>query len=120
MATASATVLDALAEDIREALETDLERPWCIHRLYEEVVSPSGKYPVDDLLLKTELAANYLAETGRARREPITALAIGVHCEDCLYWSLRAPQERLDDFGPEYTSPEILNRLAAHFQCHGL
>ena len=120
MANAVASIFDALGEEIHAALETDLERPWCIHRLYEEVVSPSGKFPLDDLLLKTELAANRLAETGRARREPISALAIGVHCEDCLYWSVRAPQERLDDFGPEFASPELLNRLASHFQCHGL
>jgi hypothetical protein len=120
VASATASAIDALAEEIRRALETDLERPWCVHRLYEEVVSASGKFPLDDLLLKTELAANYLAQTGRARREGISALAIGVHCQDTLYWSLRAPQERLVDFGPEYDAPEVLNRLVRHFQCHGL
>jgi hypothetical protein len=103
---------------IERTLNGDPEHPWCKHRLFEELLP--GERRSDRLLLITEAAADALAEAGRVRREPISAISIGVHCEDCLYWSTDSPNERLADFGPEYESPVILRRLASHFECHGL
>jgi len=113
-------VIEGLMAQIASAVETDLERPWCIHRLYEEVVSPSGQFPLDDLLLKTELAANQLAAKGAIRAEPVSTVSIGVHCQDSLYWSVRCPHHSLAEFGPEYETPRVLYRLASHFRCQGL
>ncbi len=120
MSDAPTAVMEGLMAEISAAVETDLARPWCIHRLYEEVVSPSGRFPLDDLLLKTELAANQLAARGELRAEPISTVSIGVHCQDSLYWSVHAAPGRLEEFGPEYESPRVLYRLASHFRCQGL
>jgi hypothetical protein len=110
--------------DLKERIETVLEktpnRPWCVHRLYEELVATGSPSARDDGLRVTQLAAEDLVVEGRARREFVSAVGIGVHCEDSLYWSLESKHRTLADFGPEYESPTILRRLASHFQCHGL
>ncbi|MCI4337793.1 MAG: hypothetical protein L3J72_00595 [Thermoplasmata archaeon] len=106
---------------LQGALDANPERPWCVHRLYEEVLVPAGSLGDRDRLLEqTERAANALVAAGRARHEAVSALAIGVHCQDTVYWSTRSPYERLEEFGPEYESPTILRRLASHMRCHGL
>ncbi len=110
--------VEELKREIQRTLDADPEHPWCVHRLYEELLSdePRGVRVLD----LTERAADALAEAGGARREAISAMTIGVHCQDSLYWSTRSPHARLADFGPEYESPTILRRLASHFECHGL
>jgi hypothetical protein len=110
--------LEELMREIQRTLDADPEHPWCIHRLYEELLSDAPRG--ERVLELTERAADSLAEAGRARREAISAMTIGVHCQDCLYWSVRSPNARLSDFGPDYESPRILRRLASHFECHGL
>jgi hypothetical protein len=105
---------------IEAALNARTQRPWCVHRLCDEVVSPIAPPGDSDLLEVTKRAADELYRAGRARSEPVSALTIGVHCQDWVYWSALSPKSTLAEFGPEYESPTILYRLASHFQCHGL
>jgi|HubBroStandDraft_1064217.scaffolds.fasta_scaffold02285_7 hypothetical protein len=110
----------ALKDQIEATLDADPDRPWCVHRLYEELVAtaiPGGR---EDMLVLTQTAADDLVMEGRAHREFVSAVGIGVHCEDSLYWSPESEKRTLADFGPEYESPRILRRLGSHFQCHGL
>ncbi len=72
------------------------------------------------MLEVTRRAADDLVTEGRAQREFVSAIGIGVQCEDSLYWSAGCRKRTLADFGPEYESPTVLRRLASHFQCHGL
>ena len=105
---------------IEATLEETPERPWCVHRLYEALVASRMPNDREEMLDATRNAAEELVVEGRARREFVSAIGIGVHCEDSLYWSPDSPQNTLADFGPEYESPTVLRRLASHFQCHGL
>ena len=112
--------LSPLATKIGAALNQDLDRPWCVHRLYEELLSGSGSSSREELLAVTAKAAEELVRTKRARQEYVSATTIGVHCEDTLYWSVGAGKERLADFGPAYEWPTVVQRLGSHFQCRGL
>jgi hypothetical protein len=105
---------------IEAALNSKFERPWCMHMLLEQVVRPIAGDADADLLEVTRRAADELTRSGRARREPVSALSIGVHCEDWVYWSVGSQKSTLAEFGPEYEAPTILYRLASHIQCHGL
>jgi hypothetical protein len=109
-----------IADRILEVLDTHSGQPWCVHRLYEEVVSGFGYEDRGRGLDITRGAADGLVQSGRARYEGVSAISIGVHCEDAMYWSMKSPYTSLDQFGPSYESPTILQRLASHFQCHGL
>ena len=109
-----------LGRRIQATLETAPLRPWCVHRLYESIVAAADGRPLDAGLSATEQAAEALRHGGRVQGESVSALAIGVHCQDSLYWSVRSQHHRLEEFGPEYAAPTILYRLAAHFRCHGL
>ena len=109
-----------LKDQIASTLEDGPDRPWCVHRLYEKLIAsryPGGR---EDMLALTLGAADELVREGRVRREYVSTVGIGVHCEDSLYWLPLAGRTCLADFGPEYESPAILHRLASHFQCHGL
>jgi hypothetical protein len=112
--------LSGLATKIQEALNDDLDRPWCVHRLFEEFLSGPGQMGRDDLLAVTRKAAEELVRAGHAREEYVSATSIGVHCEDTLYWSARSGKQRLADFGPAYEWPTVVQRLGSHFQCRGL
>lgn len=109
-----------LADRIQRALDGSPEQPWCVHRLYEEIIAPQGYDDRSVGLDVTRHASELLVETGRAKFEQVSATSIGVHCEDALYWSTHSPRLRLAEFGPQYESPTMLRRLASHFQCHGL
>jgi hypothetical protein len=109
-----------LKDRIESVLEQTPERPWCVHRLYEELVATGSPASRDELLDVTRDAAEELVMEGRARREFVSAIGIGVHCEDSLYWAHDSKRLRLADFGPDYESPTVLRRLASHFQCRGL
>jgi len=109
-----------LKDRIEELLVEAPDHPWCVHRLYEQLVAAPGAGTRDDLLVVTRDAAEELVVEGRARREFVSAIGIGVHCEDSLYWARNSEKRELADFGPEYESPTVLRRLASHFQCHGL
>jgi len=112
--------VSSLATRIDAALNGDVDRPWCVHRLYEELLATPGPATREDMLVLTQRAAEELVSAGRAQREYVSTSAIGVHCEDILYWSVRADRQKLSDFGPEFESPTVLRRLASHFQCRGL
>jgi hypothetical protein len=110
----------ALVERIEATLDRDPDQPWCVHRLYHELVSSADDHERESWLEQTERAAETLVEKGRIRHERISAISIGVHCQDTVYWSLKAGHDRLAEFGPEYESPTVLRRLASHFRCSGL
>jgi hypothetical protein len=109
-----------LRERIADTLARDPDRPWCVHGLYEALLASAGDHRRDELLLETQNAAEELVDEGRARREYVSAIGIGVHCEDSVYWTPNAGKDSLADFGPDYESPAILYRLASHIRCHGL
>jgi hypothetical protein len=109
-----------LKQRIAETLDHHPEEPWCVHRLFETLTPPVGLFDRDRGLDAARHAADELTEEGRARRELVSAISIGVHCDDSVYWSLRSGKARLAEFGPAYESPTILRRLGSHFQCHGL
>jgi hypothetical protein len=115
---------DSDVSDLKDRIEAVIagtpERPWCVHRLYEELVGAPDASARDHGLTLTRDAAEELVNEGRARREFVSATSIGVQCEDSLYWAPDSEKRLLSDFGPEYESPTILRRLASHFQCHGL
>jgi hypothetical protein len=109
-------------EQVAAALEGDRERPWCVHRVAEEVLQP-WKGPEGaraDLVDLARIAADVLVREGKVRSEPVSATAIGAHCEDLLIWSPHCEAEHLADFGPDYEVPFVLQRLVSHFECHGL
>jgi len=112
--------LDELMGQIETALNEQPYRPWCIHRLYEELAPTHERRARDGLIQLMERAADEVTRRGLAQHEPVSAIAIGVHCQDSLYWSTRSDKHRLEDFGPDYESPRILRRLASHFECRGL
>lgn len=109
-----------LEEQIESSLNQDPERPRCVHGLYEELLAPGSQDDRDDLLDLTRQAAEDLVERGLARRRYISAIAIGAHCEDSVYWSAQSPHRELEEFGPEFEQLAVARRLASHFQCHGL
>jgi hypothetical protein len=109
-----------LSDRIAETLEQDADRPWCVHGLYEALLASPNDHRRDELLVETQQAAEALVAEGRARREFVSAIGIGVHCEDAVYWTPGAGKTILADFGPDYESPAILHRLASHIRCHGL
>ena len=114
------TPIPGLKERIESVLDGSPDRPWCVHRLYEELVAGPSTSARDDMLVVTRNTAEELVIEGRVRREFVSAIGIGVHCEDSLYWSRESEKTQLADFGPEYESPTVLRRLASHFECHGL
>jgi hypothetical protein len=112
--------LDSLRDRIETALREEPLHPWCVHRLYEELIAPDGFVDREHGLMRTQYAADMLAHEGRVRRETVSAVTIGVQCQDTVYWSTESECGRLEEFGPDYETPRILHRLGAHFQCHGL
>jgi hypothetical protein len=120
MAAAPMPMTASLAERIESALNGTPEQPWCLHRLYEELLPSENPGERDGLLLETQHAADSLVRAGRAAGETVSAVSIGVHCQDSVYWSMLSGKSHLEDFGPEYESPTILRRLASHMYCHGL
>jgi hypothetical protein len=105
---------------IEGVLEENPNRPLCVHGLYEELLAPVDRGNRDQLLEETRRAADEAVRRGHARMEFVSAIAIGVQCEDVMYWSTRSAKLHLKDFGVEYESPTILNRLGSHITCHGL
>jgi hypothetical protein len=111
------TVLEARIES---ALDREPNRPRCVHSLYEELIGPSPDTQREGLLDLTRRAAEDLVDHGRARRRFVSAIAIGAHCEDAVYWSARSPHRELEEFGPEFETLAIARRLASCIRCSGL
>jgi hypothetical protein len=112
--------LPALREGIRIVLSQEPWRPRCVHGLYEELTEAHGLADRDVLLMRTQLAADELAADGELYREAVSAVMIGVECQDTLYWSKHAGIQDIEKFGPDYERLAVLHRLGAHFRCHGL
>jgi hypothetical protein len=110
----------ALKDRIEAAVNDEPFRPWCVHRLHEELGGPDPTEDREYQLMATQLAADQLADRGRLLRQEVSAVTIGVHCQDTLYWSPKAGFSSVDEFGPDYESPALLRRLGTHFLCHGL
>lgn len=111
---------EELVARVQAMLDRDPTRPWCVHRIRDQVAADRGDVPDLELLFETRRAADLLVATGQARREAVSTVTIGIHCEDAVYWSVRSPYELLDEFGPDYAAPAILHRLASRVECHGL
>jgi hypothetical protein len=111
---------EELVARIQAMLDDDPTKPWCVHRIRDQVATDRDELADQELLFESRRAADLLVATGQARREAVSTVAIGVHCEDSVYWSSRSRCQALEEFGPEYESPAILYRLASHFECHGL
>jgi hypothetical protein len=116
---ATPSVLE-LKTRIQATLDERPDRPWCVHRLCELLLGMRARAEREAMLRLTQASADALTADGKARREFVSSVAIGVQCEDALYWSARSPWVSLDQFGQEYESPRILRRLGSHFECHGL
>ena len=112
--------LPGLIDRIESTLDADPEQPWCVHRLSEALLGDDGDERRDARIDEAQQAADRAVGLGRARREYVSAISIGVHCEDAVYWSSRSPKRQLAEFGPEYEAPTVLHRLASHVRCHGL
>ena len=110
----------ALRDRIEAAVNEEPFRPWCVHRLHEELVEGLSDEDREYQLMATQLAADQLADRGKVLRQEVSAVTIGVHCQDTLYWSRDSGYTSVDEFGPDYENAALLRRLGAHFQCHGL
>ena len=122
---AAPTPADALLASLRAGVEASIAeeplQPWCVHRLTETLQDPTGNEEERERqLMITQLAADQLAAEGKLMRASVNAVALGVHCEDVLYWSPKAGFDRVAQFGPDYEEMAVLRRLGSHFRCHGL
>lgn len=109
-----------LKAHIESNLHDSVDRPICVHGLYESLKDDLPSTGRDDLVEKVRSAAEALVAEGQARHAYVSAIAIGAHCEDEVFWSSRSPHQRLEEFGPEFDPMEVARRLASHFVCHGL
>jgi hypothetical protein len=109
-----------LKAQIAANLDESADRPICVHGLYERVQEGAPDVSRDLLIEQVRSAAEDLVHEGLARRAYVSAIAIGAHCEDEVFWSARSPHQQLEEFGPEFDSLAIARRLASHIQCRGL
>jgi hypothetical protein len=116
----SDTDLSQLMGEVEAALDESLDRPLCLHRLCETLTPPGLGLHREERLELTRQAAVGLVERGRAQRAFVSAIAIGAHCEDEMFWSALSPHRSLEDFGPAYEPLALARRLSSHIRCHGL
>ncbi|HKV90137.1 MAG TPA: hypothetical protein VJQ43_02955 [Thermoplasmata archaeon] len=115
------SVLASLRAGVDASVSGEPLEPWCVHRLAETLQDPTGNEAErEQQLMVTQLAADQLAAEGKLKRASVNAIALGVHCEDVLYWSPKTGFDRVAEFGPDYEEMALLRRLGAHFRCHGL
>ena len=114
------TELDGLKDQIESTLNESIDRPICIHGLYETVKEGDLGAARGELVERVRAAAENLVQEGHAHRAYVSAIAIGAHCEDEVFWSARSPHRKLAEFGPEFEQLAVARRLASHFECHGL
>jgi hypothetical protein len=112
--------VDGLKERIEANLNDSLDRPICVHGLYETIKEADPAAHRDDLVECVRAAAEDLVQEGHAQHAYVSAIAIGAHCEDEVFWSARSPNRHLEEFGPEFEQLAVARRLASHFECHGL
>jgi hypothetical protein len=112
--------VEDLKEQIESTLNDSIDRPICVHGLYETVKEAEPGAARADLVELVRTAADNLVLEGQAQHAYVSAIAIGAHCEDEVFWSARSPHRRLEEFGPEFDPLVVARRLASHFECHGL
>jgi hypothetical protein len=112
--------VDGLKEQIEANLNDSLERPICVHGLMETIKQSAPSATRADLVESVRAAAEDLVQEGHAQHAYVSAIAIGAHCEDEVFWSARSPFLHLEEFGPEFEQLAVARRLASHFECHGL
>jgi len=112
--------VSGLKDQIVASLNDSPDRPICVHGLYESLKEGSPGAGRDDMVERVRRAAEHLVQEGQAHRAFVSAIAIGAHCEDEVFWSARSPYRTLEDFGPEFDQLAVARRLASHFECHGL
>jgi len=113
-----------VAADLQGQVEATLnetpERPICVHGLYETLKETEFSGPREEVVELVRRAAENLVRDGQAQHAYVSAIAVGAHCEDEVFWSSRSPFRRLEEFGPEFEQFAVARRLASHFECHGL
>jgi hypothetical protein len=110
----------ALKDQIEANLNESIDRPICVHGLYETIREADPSARREDLVESVRAAAEDLVQEGHALHAYVSAIAIGAHCEDEVFWSSRSPNQRLEEFGPEFEQLTVARRLVSHFECHGL
>jgi hypothetical protein len=109
-----------LKDHIEAALNESPDRPICVHGLYETLKETEPVPPRDETLEALRGAAENLVREGHAHHAFVSAIAVGAHCEDEVFWSARSPFHQLEEFGPDFEQFALARRLASHFECHGL
>jgi hypothetical protein len=112
--------VDGLKERIEANLNDSPERPICVHGLCETLQDADPTASREVLVESVRAAAEDLVQEGHAQHAYVSAIAIGAHCEDEVFWSARSPYQHLEEFGPEFEQLTVARRLASHFECHGL
>ncbi|MGA8275148.1 MAG: hypothetical protein WB789_01055 [Thermoplasmata archaeon] len=112
--------VDDLKEQIEANLNDSLDRPICVHGLYKTIKEADPGTHRDDLAEGVRAAAEDLVQEGHAQHAYVSAIAIGAHGEDEVFWSSHSPHQHPEEFGPEFEQLSVARRLAALFECHGL
>jgi len=105
---------------VEATLNDSPDRPICVHGLFETLQEPEPTGPREEVVELVRRAAENLVRDGQAQHAFVSAIAVGAHCEDEVFWSSRSPFRRLEEFGPEFEQFAVARRLASHFECHGL
>jgi hypothetical protein len=114
------TAIAGLKDHVEATLNESPDRPICVHGLYEQLKASEPTAPREDALEALRGAAENLVREGHAHHAFVSAIAVGAHCEDEVFWSTRSPFHQLEEFGPEFEQFALARRLASHFECHGL
>jgi hypothetical protein len=109
-----------LEAQIESSLNDSPDRPICVHGLYETVKDADPTVARDQMVEQVRAAAEHLVQEGHAHHAFVSAIAIGAHCEDAVFWSAHSRHHLLEEFGPEFDQIAVARRLASHFECHGL
>jgi hypothetical protein len=113
-------VIAHLQDQVEATLNDSPDRPICVHGLLETLKESEGGAPRDEVMELVRTAAENLVREGQAHHAFVSAIAVGAHCEDEVFWTSRSPHQQLEEFGPEFEQFAVARRLASHFVCHGL
>jgi hypothetical protein len=109
-----------LQDQIETTLDDSPDRPICVHGLYETLKDGEVTGKREEVVELLRSAAENLVREGHAHHAFVSAIAVGAHCEDEVFWSAHSPHHHLEEFGPEFEPYAVARRLASHFECHGL
>jgi hypothetical protein len=103
--------MDQLMLKLQAYVDSHPDRPWCVHEMFEEV---GARHPGEDMLVETQRALNHLARVGRMRTSGMMVERSEGVCDDWFYWSAKASQKHLDEFGPKWQFPALSEKIQAH------